>query len=52
MTFTSSQRPSRSISLLNVNEVIRRLGEAGLQIDINKSKFYITKTKYLDLKSP
>ena len=27
----------------HVNEVIRRLGTAGLQIDINKSEFYTTK---------
>ena len=33
----------------HVNEVIRRLGEAGLQIDINKSEFYTQKTKYLGL---
>ena len=33
----------------HVNEVIRRLGTAGLQIDINKSEFYTTKTKYLGL---
>lgn len=33
----------------HVNEVIRRLGEAGLQIDINKSEFYTKKTKYLGL---
>ena len=33
----------------HVDEVIRRLGTAGLQIDINKSEFYATKTKYLGL---
>jgi hypothetical protein len=33
----------------HVNEVIQRLGNAGLQIDINKSEFYTTKTKYLGL---
>jgi len=33
----------------HVDEVIRRLGTAGLQIDINKSEFYTTKTKYLGL---
>ncbi|EAQ89506.1 hypothetical protein CHGG_06125 [Chaetomium globosum CBS 148.51] len=33
----------------HVNEVIRRLGEAGLQIDIGKSEFYTQKTKYLGL---
>ena len=32
-----------------INEVIQRLGNAGLQININKSKFYTTKTKYLSL---
>jgi len=32
-----------------VNKVIQRLGNAGLQININKSKFYATKTKYLGL---
>jgi len=31
----------------HVDDVIRRLGEAGLQIDIKKSEFYTTKTKYL-----
>ena len=33
----------------HVNEVIRRLGDAGLQIDIAKSEFYTKKTKYLGL---
>ena len=33
----------------HVDDVIRRLGEAGLQIDIKKSEFYTTKTKYLGL---
>ena len=33
----------------HVNEVIHRLGTAGLQIDINKSEFYTKKTKYLGL---
>ena len=33
----------------HVNEIIQRLGNAGLQIDINKSEFYATKTKYLGL---
>jgi RNase H-like domain found in reverse transcriptase/Reverse transcriptase (RNA-dependent DNA polymerase)/Integrase zinc binding domain/Chromo (CHRromatin Organisation MOdifier) domain len=33
----------------HVEEVIRRLGAAGLQIDIGKSEFYTTKTKYLGL---
>ena len=32
-----------------VKLLIRRLGEAGLQIDIKKSEFYATKTKYLGL---
>jgi len=32
-----------------VNEIIQRLGNAGLQININKSKFYTTKIKYLSL---
>jgi len=32
-----------------VNKVIQRLGNTGLQININKSKFYATKTKYLGL---
>ena len=32
-----------------VNEIIQRLGNAGLQININKSKFYATKTKNLGL---
>ena len=32
-----------------VNKVIQRLGNAGLQININKSKFYATKIKYLGL---
>ena len=33
----------------HVDEIIQRLGNAGLQIDINKSEFYTTKTKYLSL---
>src|SRR5205814_7397241 len=33
----------------HVDEIIQRLGNAGLQIDINKSEFYTTKTKYLGL---
>ena len=33
----------------HVDEVIRRLGDAGLQIDIAKSEFYTTKTKYLGM---
>jgi hypothetical protein len=33
----------------HVKEVIKRLGDAGLQIDINKSEFYTKKTKYLGL---
>ena len=33
----------------HVREVITRLGNAGLQIDINKSEFYTKKTKYLGL---
>jgi len=33
----------------HVEEVIRRLGAAGLQIDIGKSEFYTKKTKYLGL---
>src|SRR5437773_2823677 len=32
-----------------VREIITRLGNAGLQIDINKSEFYTKKTKYLGL---
>jgi len=32
-----------------INKVIQRLGNAGLQININKSEFYATKTKYLSL---
>ena len=32
-----------------INEIIQRLGNAGLQIDINKSEFYTTKTKYFGL---
>ena len=32
-----------------VNEIIQRLGNARLQININKSKFYAIKTKYLSL---
>jgi len=32
-----------------INEVIQRLGNTGLQININKFKFYSTKTKYLGL---
>ena len=33
----------------HVEEVIHRLGAAGLQIDIGKSEFYTKKTKYLGL---
>lgn len=33
----------------HVNEVIGRLGNAGLQLDISKSEFYTKKTKYLGL---
>ena len=33
----------------HIDEVIRRLGEASLQIDINKSEFYTTKTRYLSV---
>lgn len=33
----------------HVSEIIRRLGEAGLQLDIDKSEFYTKKTKYLGL---
>ena len=33
----------------HVNEIIQRLSNAGLQININKSEFYATKTKYLSL---
>ena len=32
-----------------VNKIIQRLGNARLQININKSKFYTTKIKYLGL---
>ena len=32
-----------------INKIIQRLGNAGLQININKSKFYTTKIKYLSL---
>ena len=32
-----------------VNKIIQKLGNARLQIDINKSKFYTTKIKYLSL---
>ena len=32
-----------------INEIIERLSNAGLQIDINKSKFYATKIKYFSL---
>ena len=32
-----------------VNKIIQRLSNAGLQININKFKFYTTKTKYLGL---
>lgn len=32
-----------------VNEIIQRFGNTRLQIDINKFKFYITKTKYFGL---
>ena len=32
-----------------INKIIQRLGNTKLQININKSKFYITKIKYLSL---
>ena len=32
-----------------INEIIQRFNNAKLQININKSKFYATKTKYLSL---
>ena len=32
-----------------INEIIQRFGNVGLQININKFKFYTTKTKYLGL---
>ena len=32
-----------------INEIIQRLSNAGLQININKFKFYTIKTKYLSL---
>ena len=32
-----------------INKIIQRLSNAGLQIDINKFKFYTTKIKYLGL---
>ena len=32
-----------------VNKIIQRLGNTKLQININKSKFYATKIKYLSL---
>jgi hypothetical protein len=40
---------TRAEHIKHVNEIIQRLGNAGLQIDINKSEFYATKTKYLGL---
>jgi hypothetical protein len=33
----------------HINEIIQRLGNARLQININKSEFYTTKTKYFGL---
>ena len=32
-----------------INKIIQRFGNARLQININKSKFYTTKIKYLGL---
>ena len=32
-----------------INKIIQRFGNAGLQININKSKFYATKIKYFSL---
>jgi hypothetical protein len=32
-----------------INEIIQRLSNVGLQININKSEFYTTKTKYFGL---
>jgi len=40
---------TRAKYIKHINEIIQRLGNAGLQININKSKFYATKTKYLSL---
>jgi len=39
----------RAEHIKHVNEIIQRLSNAGLQININKSKFYTTKIKYLGL---
>jgi len=32
-----------------VNKVLARLREAGLQVDIDKSEFHVTETKFLGL---
>lgn len=40
---------SRSEHVKHVREVLRRLLDAGLQIDIDKCEFHTTKTKYLGL---
>ena len=45
----SSSSPRHAEHTKHVDEIIQRLGNAGLQIDINKSEFYTTKTKYLSL---
>ena len=40
---------TREDHINHVNEIIRRLGDAGLQIDISRSGFFTKKTKYLGL---
>jgi len=40
---------TRAKHIKYVNEIIQRLGNTRLQININKSKFYATKIKYLSL---
>ena len=40
---------TRTKHIKYINEIIQKLNNAKFQININKSKFYATKTKYLDL---
>jgi hypothetical protein len=45
LVYSESRKDHRD----HVREVVRRLGDAGLQIDINKCEFETTRTKYLGL---
>ena len=45
LIYSSNKKEHRG----HVKEVVQRLIEAGLQIDINKCEFEVTETKYLGL---